>query len=138
MVFYPNYASVYVVFGTVSGFPKNTEIGKVRFESYIQYNEIADEPVDTIINDKYQLYGNGELDFECIKNRETVSENDSREDQPEIIELSSDEDQIPDIIEISSDEQGQIPEIIDLSIDEVLFEKGQIAVSRDRTPEQLI
>ncbi|RIB22151.1 hypothetical protein C2G38_2174659 [Gigaspora rosea] len=65
-----------------------------------------------------------------------ISENDSREDQPEIIELSSDEDQIPDLIEISSDEQGQIPEIIDLSIDEeLLFEKGQIAVSRDRTPE---
>ncbi|RIB12812.1 hypothetical protein C2G38_2199673 [Gigaspora rosea] len=74
--------------------------------------------------------------FERIKNRETVSENDSRGDQPEIIELSSDKDQIPDIIEISSDEEGQTPEIIELlSDEEVLFEKGQIAVSRDRTPE---
>ncbi|CAG8570847.1 18233_t:CDS:2 [Gigaspora rosea] len=101
MVFYPNYAAVYVYhlvfFGTVSGFPKNTEIGKSWILSVLK-----------------------------------ISENDSREDQPEIIELSSDEDQIPDIIEISSDEQGQIPEIID---EEVLFEKGQIAVSRDRTPE---
>ncbi|RIB22147.1 hypothetical protein C2G38_2174650 [Gigaspora rosea] len=45
-------------------------------------------------------------------------------------------DQILDIIEISSDEQGQTPEIIELSSDEeVLFETGQIAVSRDRTPE---
>ncbi|CAG8849039.1 10573_t:CDS:1, partial [Racocetra persica] len=75
-------------FGTVSGFPKNTEIGKVQFESYIQYKEIADEQADTIINDQYQFYGNRELDFERIRNRETVSESDSRGDQPEIIELS--------------------------------------------------
>ncbi|CAG8484557.1 13996_t:CDS:1, partial [Gigaspora rosea] len=123
-------------FGAVSDFPKNIEIGKVRFESYVQYKEIADEQADTIINDQYQFYGNGELDFERIKNREAVSENDSRGDQPEIIELSNDEDQIPDIIEISSDEEGQTPKIIELSSDEeMLFEKGQIAVSRDRTPE---
>ncbi|CAG8481658.1 12239_t:CDS:2 [Cetraspora pellucida] len=161
-------------FGTISGFLKNTEIGK--------YKEIAAEQLNTQINDQYQFFGNGELDFEYIRNRETVFENDSIGDQknvskrdlkddsgedqddnnrgnqeddskgdqesdskgnqennkgnqPEIIELLSNEDQTPEIIEISSDEKSQIPEIIELSSDKEVFEKKLIAISREQTPE---
>ncbi|CAG8806922.1 9250_t:CDS:1, partial [Racocetra persica] len=43
-----------------------------------------------------------------------------------------DEDEIPEIIIISSNKVDQIPEIIELSNNkEVLFEKEQIAISRD-------
>ncbi|CAG8539529.1 4661_t:CDS:2 [Scutellospora calospora] len=168
-------------FGTVSGFLKNTEIGKVEFEYDIQYKEIAAKQLNTQINDQYRFFGNRELDFEYIRNKETVFENDSigdqknvskgdleddsgedqddnsrgnqddsrgnqesdskgnqennRGNQPEIIELLSDEDQTPEIIEISSDEESQIPEIIELSSDEEVFEKKLIAISREQTPE---
>ncbi|CAG8823888.1 5582_t:CDS:2, partial [Racocetra persica] len=125
------------------------EIGKIEFICDIQYKGIATEQVNTTVNDQYQFYGNRELDFEHVRestditdeplgNRETVSQNNSRRDQvPEVIEILSHEDQIPETIEISSDEA---PEIIELSSDddELIFEKNQIVVSRDQTPETAI
>ncbi|CAG8519367.1 12509_t:CDS:2 [Dentiscutata heterogama] len=136
-------------FGIVSGFSKDTKIGKVQFESYIQYKEIATKQTKTIINDQYQFYENRELDFDR-ENQPEIIELLSDEDQMlEIIEISSykegqtleniellnKEDQIPKIIEISSDEEGQTLEIIELSSNKVFFEKEQITVSRDQTSE---
>ncbi|CAG8550079.1 7004_t:CDS:1 [Dentiscutata heterogama] len=142
----PSMATIWF-FGTVSGFaknPKNTEVGVILFESNIQYKETAVEPVDTIINDQYTFYGNGELELirkrpeitnDSIVNRERVPENNSREDQvPEIIELSSDEeDKIPEIIEISSDEENQTPE--DERTPEIIV---LLNILREQTPETAI
>ncbi|CAG8640693.1 6611_t:CDS:2, partial [Cetraspora pellucida] len=102
-------------FGTVSGFLKNTEIGKVEFECDIQYKEIVTEQANTTRN---------------------YIENTNRDQIYKIIELSSDEESAPKIIKLSSDDESQTPEIIELSSDEeVVFEENQTAVSRDRTPE---
>ncbi|CAG8841168.1 10978_t:CDS:2, partial [Racocetra persica] len=51
-------------FGTASGLTKDTKIGKILFESTIQYKEIVVDQVNTIINNQYQFFGNGEVAFE--------------------------------------------------------------------------
>ncbi|CAG8511022.1 375_t:CDS:2, partial [Scutellospora calospora] len=127
---------------------KNIEIEEIIFKSDIQYKEITVKQVDTIKNDQYKFYRNGELMLKndhlrkqtkiankSIVSSERVFENDREDQTPEIIELSSNEDdQTPEVIELSSDKDNQIPEIIELSSDEVI-EKDQIAVFRDQTPE---
>ncbi|CAG8469943.1 2286_t:CDS:2 [Cetraspora pellucida] len=77
---------------------------------------------------------NRELDFEHVSREDQSKINDSRENKSEIIELSNN-DQMLEIIEISIDKEDQTLEIIELSSDKVLFEKEQIAVSRDQTFE---
>ncbi|CAG8714840.1 1443_t:CDS:1, partial [Racocetra persica] len=112
----------------MSGFTKNTEIGEVVFENEVQYKETTVEQIDTIRNNQYKFYRNGELVLENdhikepteisdkpIGNSKRISENTSRENQAsEVIELSSDEENLLEIIKLSSDEKN-LPEIIELS-----------------------
>ncbi|CAG8836629.1 26335_t:CDS:1, partial [Racocetra persica] len=112
-------------------FTKNAKIDEIVFENKVQYKETTVEQIDTIRNDQYKFYENGELvlenDYikkpteisdEPIGNSKRVSKNTSRENQAsEVIELSSDEENLPKIIKLSSDEEN-LPEIIELSSDE--------------------
>ncbi|CAG8479092.1 755_t:CDS:2 [Scutellospora calospora] len=134
-------------FGIVSGFLKNTEIEKVEFEnretvfennSREDQKNISKGDLEDDSREDQDDNSRGNQEDDSRGNQESDSkgnQENNRGNQPEIIELLSDEDQTPEIIEISSDEENQIPEIIELSSDEEVFEKKPIAISREQTPE---
>ncbi|CAG8446531.1 7763_t:CDS:2 [Scutellospora calospora] len=51
-------------FETVSNITKDTIIGKVMFESIIQYKEISTDQVDSIDNNQYEFFGDRNVEFE--------------------------------------------------------------------------
>ncbi|CAG8545993.1 1200_t:CDS:1, partial [Dentiscutata heterogama] len=81
-------------FGTASGLTKNTKIGKILFESTIQYKEIVIDQVNSIIN-QYQFFGNGKVAFE----------DNNRDQTPGLVKIAFDQiavfrDQMPKIANI--------------------------------------